>query len=288
MLRTVNEDTRVVYLVSGPAAGRTAVVRQLAVRLDGVHLGGDPELTAAAADEHFAAGSSVVVEDAGPARLLGEYRAMIRSRPCHVVVLFDAAETLDDEVPRVGIWIETTALTPDGTVDEILARTPSVREPLVVVDYDEAWPAWFDELAGPLREALGDLGAEVEHVGSTAVPGLAAKPIIDVDVAVRSAEDVPIAIERLRRLGYVYQGDKGIPGREAFLWPPGARRHHLYVVVAGSEPHTAHIRFRDHLRANPEIAARYAALKKELAVRHADDPLVYTDAKSEFVSRHRG
>jgi GrpB-like predicted nucleotidyltransferase (UPF0157 family) len=171
------------------------------------------------------------------------------------------------------------------TVDEILARTPSVRSPLVVVDYDEAWPAWFDEIARPLREALGDLGAEVEHIGSTAVPGLAAKPIIDIDVAVRSAEDVPRAIERLRRLGYVYQGDKGIPGREAFMWPPGATRHHLYVVVAGSDPHMAHLRFRDHLRGNAEAAARYASLKKELAARYGDDPIAYTEAKSEFVSR---
>jgi GrpB-like predicted nucleotidyltransferase (UPF0157 family) len=247
------------------------------------------------------------VEDVVAGRLLGEYRTMIRSRPCHVVVFLPSRDAVaaraaaraesgygswsvgelydlfERDTPRVGIWLDTTGLTPDETVDEILARTPSVREPLVVVEYDEAWPEWFDELAGPLREALGDLGAEIEHVGSTAVPGLAAKPIIDVDVVVGSPEDVPRAIERLYRLGYVYQGDKGILGREAFMWPPGALRHHLYVVVARSEPHTAHVRFRDHLRAHPEAAARYSALKKELAARHADDPLAYTEAKSEFV-----
>jgi GrpB-like predicted nucleotidyltransferase (UPF0157 family) len=78
---------------------------------------------------------------------------------------------------------------------------------------------------------VADLDAQVEHVGSTSVPGLAAKPIIDVDVVVASADDVPAAIERLRSRGYVYQGDKGIKGREAFLWPRGARPHHLYVVV---------------------------------------------------------
>jgi GrpB-like predicted nucleotidyltransferase (UPF0157 family) len=160
--------------------------------------------------------------------------------------------------------------------------------PVKLWPYDPQWSAQYEQARHAIAAVLVGLDVVIEHIGSTAVPGLAAKAIIDIDVAVRSREDVPIAIERLRRLGYIYQGDKGISGREAFIWPPGARRHHLYVVVAGNEPHTAHVRFRDHLRANPEVAARYAALKKELAVRHADDPLAYTEAKSEFVSRHRG
>jgi GrpB-like predicted nucleotidyltransferase (UPF0157 family) len=116
------------------------------------------------------------------------------------------------------------------------------------------------------------------------VPGLAAKPIVDIDVVLRSAEDVPAAIERLRSLGYVYQGDKGIQGREAFMWPPGARRHHLYVVVRGSPPHAAHIDFRDHLRSHPEIAREYGALKQELAERYGDDTLAYGEAKTDFVA----
>ncbi len=144
-------------------------------------------------------------------------------------------------------------------MDEILARTTFEDSPFVVVDYDDAWPALFEELAGPVREACSDLGAEVEHVGSTAVPGLAAKPIVDIDVVVRSAADVPAAIERLRSLGYVYQGDKGIPGREAFLWPPGSTPHHLYVVGAGNEPHRSHSALRDYLRAHPDAAREYGS-----------------------------
>ena len=125
----------------------------------------------------------------------------------------------------------------------------------------------------------------MEHVGSTAVPGLAAKPVIDIDVVVRSPEDVLASIERLCALGYKHEGDKGIPGREAFLWPAGAVRHHIYVVVAGSAPQVDHLHFRDHLRAHPDTAAEYAAVKRELARRHANDRVAYTDAKSDFIAR---
>jgi GrpB-like predicted nucleotidyltransferase (UPF0157 family)/chloramphenicol 3-O-phosphotransferase len=320
------------------AAGKSTVARLLAARFErGVHLEGDffrrsvvggrEEMTpdassealeqlrlryrlgAAAADAYFDAGFAVALEDVVAGPFLGEYRALIRSRPCHVVVLLPSLETIaareagrDDKgyirgwtveahhaefvnaTPRVGDWLDTSRQTPEETVDEIVARTTVEGSPVVVVDYDEAWPVLFEELARPVREALADLGAEIEHVGSTAVPGLAAKPIVDIDVVVPSTEDVPAAIERLRSLGYLYQGDKGIPGREAFRWPSGVTPHHLYVVVAGGEPLLAHLALRDHLRANPEVAAEYAALKQRLAQRFGDDRLGYTEAKSEFVA----
>jgi GrpB-like predicted nucleotidyltransferase (UPF0157 family) len=233
---------------------------------------------------------------------------MIRSRPCHVVVLLPSMEAVAarasqraasgygywsveqlyerfvSSTPRVGSWLDTTELTPEETVDAILGSISAETSPVVVAEYEAGWPLLFDELANPVRAALADLAAEVEHVGSTAVPGLAAKPIVDIDVVVRSTEDVPTAIERLRALGYVYQGDKGIAGREAFLWPPGAERHHLYVVVAGSPPLADHLDFRDYLRAHPDVAAQYASLKRELAARYGEDRIGYTDAKDEFVA----
>jgi GrpB-like predicted nucleotidyltransferase (UPF0157 family) len=116
------------------------------------------------------------------------------------------------------------------------------------------------------------------------VPGLVAKPVIDIDVVVGSADDVPTAIERLRSLGYLYQGDKGIKGREAFMWPSDARPHHLYVVVRGSLPYLDHIEFRNYLREHPEVANEYATLKTRLVDQHGDDRLGYTDAKTEFVT----
>ena len=162
--------------------------------------------------------------------------------------------------------------------------TSSEGRPVVVSDYDDAWPGLFRRIAEPVQEALGELVVAVEHVGSTAVPGLAAKPVIDIAV-VRSPADVPEAIDRLRKLGYVHQGDKGIAGREAFMWPPHMPRHHLYVVVAGSKPHADHVRFRDYLRTHPDVAHGYATFKKSLAEQHRNDRARYADAKAEFISR---
>lgn len=227
-----------------------------------------------------------MIETDLPASELGDRRTAIPTRPCHIVVLVPSAEAGDEYAAggaRSGIWLDTSALTLEETVGEVLALTDSVREPIVVADYDPSWPELFEQLARPVRAALADLDVEVDHVGSTAVPGLAAKPIVDIDVVVPTADAVVTAIERLRGLGYVYQGDKGIPGREAFLWPPGSPRHHLYVVVAGGEPHAAHVAFRDRLRGEPETAARYATLKRELAERHGAERLAYTEAKSDFV-----
>ena len=337
MIVSVPADGPVVYLISGPmAAGKSTVAQRLAERYErGVHLEGDvfrrfivsgrqdmtPDaaaeaheqlrlryrLAASTADAYFEAGFTVVVEDVIAGPWLGEYRTMIRSRPCHVIVLLPSAETVAtresrrptkgyshwsvkelyhqfaDKTPRVGIWLDNPDHTPEQTVDAILALTPSQQAPITVSDYDQSWPERFAELAAPVRAAVHDLGASVEHVGSTAVAGLAAKPIIDIDVVVPSGDDVPIAIDRLRGLGYLYQGDKGIPGREAFLWPPGATRHHLYVVVAGSKPHLDHTQFREHLGRHPEIARAYSDLKRDLATRFRDDPIGYTEAKSQFI-----
>ncbi len=125
-------------------------------------------------------------------------------------------------------------------------------DPIVVVDYDPAWPALFAALRAPVAAALGVLTVAVEHVGSTAVPGLAAKPVIDLDVAIPSVSALDAAIERLAALGYVHKGDQGIPGRAAFDWPPHTRRHHLYVCTHDSAEYRRHLLFRDYLRAHPD------------------------------------
>jgi GrpB-like predicted nucleotidyltransferase (UPF0157 family) len=280
-----------IYVISGPAAaGKSTAARLLAQRLDrAVYLEG--ELAAAAtADRHADNGYPVVIDDVIAPLQLGDYRTAIRNRPCHVVVLLPSKSTMDDrydvfavEGPRVGLWLDTSAMTPAETVDAILASTSSTPEPLVISEYDSSWPERFQSLATPLLAAVAEIGGQVEHVGSTSVPGLAAKSIIDIDVVVPTAATVGEAIERLRELGYTYQGDKGIAGREAFLWPAGAEPHHVYVVVAGSEPHTAHIQFREQLRHDPDAVADYEALKRELAVRYQHDRLGYTEAKTDFI-----
>src|SRR5262245_20579095 len=106
----------------------------------------------------------------------------------------------------------------------------------------------FERLRARARGAVGDLALAIDHIGRTAVPGLAAKPIVDLDVVVRSTGDVPAAIDRLAAIGYVHRGDLGLVGREAFSAPPGDAAHHLYVVVAGNREHRRHLALRDYLR----------------------------------------
>src|SRR5687767_15978465 len=105
---------------------------------------------------------------------------------------------------------------------------------VTVVDYDPSWPSVFETLKSHVLQALGSLPVSVEHVGSTAIPGLAAKPIIDMDVVVASVADVTIAVERLSSLGYIHRGDLGIQGREAFHSPSALPPHHLYVCAQGT------------------------------------------------------
>ncbi len=155
--------------------------------------------------------------------------------------------------------------------------------PVLIVDYDPQWPDLFEELRAPVVAALGELAVSVEHVGSTAVPGLAAKPIIDMDVVVPSAADIPEAIRRLAILGYVHRGDLGIPGREAFTSPSEKPRHHLYVCALDSEELHRHRAFRDHLLTHPDDARAYADLKKSAARRFAEDRAAYNEAKTPFV-----
>jgi GrpB-like predicted nucleotidyltransferase (UPF0157 family) len=159
----------------------------------------------------------------------------------------------------------------------------SMSAPIVIVEYDPAWPQLFQTLRHQVAGVLGDLVLRIEHVGSTAVPGLASKPIIDLDVVVRSVADSPAAIERLAALGYVHRGDRGIPGREAFTTPPDSPPHHLYVVAAGNPAYRRHLLFRDYLRRHPEAAQAYAAFKQAAAERFRDDRTAYTDAKDAIV-----
>ena len=170
----------------------------------------------------------------------------------------------------------------DPRVDPI---SPEQRaEPVVVVPYDPAWAASFARVRERLAPVLGALAVGIEHVGSTAVPGLDAKPIVDIDVVIRHVDDLGAVVERLATLGYAHLGDLGIVGREAFRSPPGVPRHHLYVCAAGAGPLQAHLTLRDALRGDRELAAAYAALKRDLAERFRDDRDAYSEGKSVFIT----
>jgi GrpB-like predicted nucleotidyltransferase (UPF0157 family) len=153
----------------------------------------------------------------------------------------------------------------------------------MIQDYDSSWPHAFSKLATRVKAALGSLIVTVEHIGSTAVPGLAAKPIIDLDVVLASPVDLPEAIRRLNSIGYVHEGDLGIPGREACRSPPGESRHHLYLLAVRANELRRHLGFRDALRADRGLRDKYSALKRSLAMQYKDDRNSYTQAKSTFI-----
>ena len=161
---------------------------------------------------------------------------------------------------------------------------PAMAKPVVILDYDPKWPALFQFFRRRIGDALGGAAAAIEHVGSTSVPGLAAKPIIDIDVLLRSDAMLWWAIDRLATLGYLHRGNLGVPGREAFHAPANDPAHHLYLCPPGSSEFQRHMAFRDYLRAHPEDANAYSELKKGLAVRFRKDRIAYNDAKAEFVA----
>ncbi|MDR6555628.1 GrpB family protein [Paenibacillus qinlingensis] len=159
-----------------------------------------------------------------------------------------------------------------------------MASPIAVVAYDPEWVLIFEQIRDFVLPAVSDLVIGIEHVGSTSVPGLAAKPIIDVDVVVKAPEHMRIAVQRLAALGYVHEGDLGVTGREAFIPPQSMMWHHLYVVPVDNLELKRHLLFRDYLRSHPEEATTYGELKHELAHRFRDDRGAYSLGKSEYVT----
>jgi GrpB-like predicted nucleotidyltransferase (UPF0157 family) len=157
------------------------------------------------------------------------------------------------------------------------------EQKIAVVDYDPVWPGTFAALRAPISEALTGIALAVEHVGSTSVPGLVSKPIIDMDVVVGSRTDLPAAIEKLASLGYVHRGNLGIEDREAFDSPVHLPAHHLYVCVQGSAALANHLAIRDYLRRNQAAAAIYGQLKRQLAERFPLDIDSYIAGKTDFL-----
>lgn len=154
---------------------------------------------------------------------------------------------------------------------------------ILIADYNPIWPKQFARLKAELLAALGGLVIAIEHVGSTSVPGLAAKPIIDIDIVIQTSAELPAAIERLASIGYQHQGDLGIAGRQAFKSPSDQPQRHVYVCTQNSVPLREHLAFCDYLRSHPVVASEYAALKRRLAMSCGEDRTAYTEGKSAFV-----
>lgn len=158
-------------------------------------------------------------------------------------------------------------------------------EGIVVAPADPAWPSVFAVLAGRLRAALGTVARRIDHIGSTSIAGLDAKPIIDVQISVVSF--VPLAAYRtpIESAGYLFRPDNPERTKRYFREGPGEPRTHIHVRRAGSFSEQFAILFREYLRVHPERAAAYGALKHELATRYAapEDRPRYVDAKEPFI-----
>jgi GrpB-like predicted nucleotidyltransferase (UPF0157 family) len=160
-----------------------------------------------------------------------------------------------------------------------------MKEPVIVAEYDPRWPVMFEEEKTRLLGVIGHVVEQVEHVGSTAVPGLGAKPIIDILIGLRRLDDAAQCIAPLQSLGYQYvpEYEVELPERRYFRKGSPKRTHHLHMVTVGTEFWERHLLFRDYLRVHPETAREYYELKKALAAKFGSDRDGYTDAKTEFV-----
>ena len=158
---------------------------------------------------------------------------------------------------------------------------------IVVVPYDEKWKLRFEEIAGELHAALGELALSIEHVGSTSVPGLAAKPIIDIDVVIEDESKLPAVVDALAKIGYQHEGNLGIPGREAFGYEGKTHlmEHHLYVCPKNSPELRRHLSFRDYLCAHPEAVKEYSRIKEEAAQLFPHDIDGYINHKGTLIEK---
>lgn len=159
-------------------------------------------------------------------------------------------------------------------------------EKIIVEDYNKSWIDDFLKIKAELEIILGKTAISVEHVGSTSVVGLAAKPIIDVDVVIDSIADLPDTIKKLEINGYIYEGDLGMKDRYAFKYKRKhhLQRHHLYVCPKNSEELHRHIIFRNFLRNHPEAVMEYSRIKKEGAKLYPDNIEKYIEFKSACIA----
>lgn len=154
-----------------------------------------------------------------------------------------------------------------------------------VVPYDVAWKSAFEDIKIELESALGDLIIGIEHVGSTSVKGLSAKPCIDVDVIIKDYTVFDAVVSKLASIGYIHEGDLGIKDREAFKYTdkPHLMTHHLYVCPQNSEELHRHVMFRDFLRSNAEAARKYSSVKETAAELFPNDIDKYIEYKSPCI-----
>ena len=158
---------------------------------------------------------------------------------------------------------------------------------VIVMPYDKEWQTDFGRIKFELENAIGDLILGIEHVGSTSVQGMSAKPCIDIDVVIKDYSVFDILVIRLADIGYIHEGDLGIKDREAFKYTnkPHLQTHHLYVCPQYSAELHRHITFRDYLRTHPEAVNEYSKVKEKAAQLFPDDIDSYIEFKSPCIAK---
>ena len=156
---------------------------------------------------------------------------------------------------------------------------------VIVLPYDVAWESAFEAIRAEIQTALGDLMLGIEHVGSTSVKGMSAKPCIDIDVVIRDYSVFDAVVQKLDAIGYIHEGDLGIQDREAFKYAdkPHLMLHHLYVCPQYSEELRRHITFRDFLRRTPEAVRKYSLVKEKAAELFPDEINQYIAFKAPCI-----
>jgi GrpB-like predicted nucleotidyltransferase (UPF0157 family) len=160
----------------------------------------------------------------------------------------------------------------------------SVRK-IEVVDYDPSWPTRYAAEREIILRSLGDLVVAIHHIGSTAVPGLAAKPIVDIMLAVRDLSALDARNAEMEALGYRPMGESGVAGRRYFKKGGDDRTHQAHAYVSGDPNLSRHLAFRDYLRLHPDVAREYGDLKRSIAQSCDNDIARYCDGKDAWVKR---
>jgi GrpB-like predicted nucleotidyltransferase (UPF0157 family) len=158
------------------------------------------------------------------------------------------------------------------------------KDTVRLLPYTNEWKRLFEEEKSLLQTAVGIFGLDIQHVGSTSISGMLAKPILDIAIAVRNFEKAHVCIKPIEQLGYEYRGEDGIPRRHFFV-KGNPRTHHIHMNELGSRDWNNQMIFRDYLVRHPKIAKEYAELKTELAKRYPTDRQSYLYSKSPFIER---
>ena len=156
---------------------------------------------------------------------------------------------------------------------------------VIVLPYDGAWKSAFEDIKAEIESALGELIIGIEHIGSTSVEGMSAKPCIDLDVVIEDYSVFDAVVAKLASIGYIREGDLGIKDREAFKYVdmPHLMAHHLYVCPKASDELRRHITFRDYLRSHPDAVKKYSTVKEKAAELFPNDLDGYIKYKSPCI-----